>query len=238
MNLRFKKVLYCWCGAAVLLVLMAERVRGEQMLELFNCTWNQVIQKMPEIAEAGYDSLWLPPPTKGASGGFSVGYDVYDPFDLGNLNQAGTTATKYGTEADLLLMVQVAHRFGLRVYFDNIMNHRGSTVPGFNAQTPTNFYPGLIPQDFHLQTGPGGHYTNWPGVQDFNNQWDVQYESLAGLVDLANEPGSVNGNFGLTLDWYLSGSRIIPPITWTPMARRSAGRGVRSTGTDSRCPRM
>jgi hypothetical protein len=181
--------------------------RGEQILELFNCTWAQVTQKMPEIAEAGYDALWLPNPAKGASGGYSVGYDQFDPFDLGNLNQAGSVATMYGTEAQLLIMVQTAHRFGIRVYFDNIMNHRGTTVPGYNSSTPTNFYPGLIPQDFHLQVTSSGHYQNWPTVQDYNNQWDVQNESLAGLVDLANEPGSINDNFGATL-----GSTTTKPV--------------------------
>ena len=38
------------------------------MLELFQMTWPQITQKMPEIAEAGYDSLWLPNPAKGNSG--------------------------------------------------------------------------------------------------------------------------------------------------------------------------
>lgn len=183
----------------VLLAIAGPVARGEQVLELFNCTWPQVTQKMPEIAEAGYDALWLPPPAKGASGGYSVGYDLYDPFDLGSLNQAGSVATHYGTQAQLLQMVQTAHRFGIRVYFDNVMNHRATTVPGYNAQTPTNFYPGLVPADFHLQKLTNGYYQNWPTVQDWNNQWDVQYESLSGLVDLANEPGSVNGNFGASL---------------------------------------
>ena len=185
--------------ACISFLLAPTRTKGDQMLELFNCSWNLISQKMPEIAEAGYDSLWLPNPAKGTSGGFSVGYDLYDPFDLGSLNQAGSVPTRYGTQAELLQMVQIAHRFGIRVYFDNVMNHRGNTVPGYDAQTPTNFYPGLSPKDFHLQTGPGGRYTNWPAVQDYNNQWDVQNEVLSGLVDLANEPGTNNVNFGTTL---------------------------------------
>ena len=37
-------------------------VRGEAMLQLFNVSWTDVTKKMPEIAEAGYDALWLPPP--------------------------------------------------------------------------------------------------------------------------------------------------------------------------------
>ena len=172
--------------------------RGEAMLELFNVKWADMTAKMPEIAEAGYDSLWVPNPAKGESGSYSVGYDLFDPFDLGDKNQKGTIATQWGTKAQLLQMVQTAHRFGIRVYFDNVMNHRAFTVPGYNSNTPTNYYPGLIPQDFHLQT-VGANFQNWPSVQDYSVQWDVQYESLGGLIDLANEPGLVNGNFGPTL---------------------------------------
>lgn len=168
--------------------------RTEVILQLFNVNWSDLTRKMPEIAEAGYTALWLPPPTKGSSV-FSIGYDLFDPFDLGDINQSGTTATHYGTKTQLQEAVRIAHRFGLRVYFDNIMNHRAFTVPGYDANTPTNFYPGLQPKDFHLQT-LGNFFRNWPSVQDWNNQWDVQYQSLGGLIDLATEPGSVNGNFG------------------------------------------
>jgi hypothetical protein len=178
--------------------------RGEAMLQLFNVSWSDVTKKMPEIAEAGYDAIWLPPPAKGSSV-YSIGYDLFDPFDLGDLNQSGTTATHWGTKAQLQELVRTAHRFGIRVYLDNIMNHRAFTVPGYDANTSTNFYPGLIPQDFHLQTS-GNYFRNWPSVQDWNNQWDVQYQSLGGLIDLATEPGSINGNFGAT-----SGSTITKP---------------------------
>jgi len=169
------------------------------MLELFQLTWPQVTQKMPEIAEAGYDSLWLPNPAKGNSGAYSIGYDQFDPFDLGGTNQQGTVATKYGTQAQLIQMVETAHRFGIRVYFDNIMNHRASTVPGYpGSGTPTNYYPGLIPQDFHLKTVAGG-FQNWPSVSYWCDVQNVENQPLLGLCDLAQEPGTVNWNFGSTL---------------------------------------
>src|SRR5262252_9263402 len=183
---------------ALLSCFIAFNAKGEAMLELFQVSWSDLIDKMPEIAEAGYTSLWLPPPAKGSSV-FSVGYDLFDPFDLGDKNQRSTIATKYGTKDQLIKVVETAHRFGIRVYFDNIMNHRAFDVPGYNAQTPTNLYPALIPKDFHLQTISGGFYRNWPNVQDYGNQWDVQNESLSGLIDLANEPGTVNNNFGNSL---------------------------------------
>ena len=183
----------------LLLFANAWMARGEAMLELFQVSWSDLTQKMPELAEAGYASLWLPPPAKGTSGSSSVGYDLFDPFDLGDKNQAGTTATKYGTRAQLIQMVQTAHQFGIRVYFDNIMNHRGNVVPGYNSGTATNYYPGMLPQDFHLKTVSGGFYANWADISDWCNVTNILYNPLLGLVDIANEPGSVNGNFGSTL---------------------------------------
>ncbi len=189
------------CGTtwAVLLLGLSganvNRVRGEAMLELFQTPWSEITQKMPEIAEAGYDSLWLPNPAKGNAGSYSIGYDVFDPFDLGSTNQQGTIATKYGTEDQLITMVETAHRFGIRVYFDNVMNHRSSTVPGDGV--PTDYYPGLVPQDFHLETVAGG-YTNWPNIGDpyWCTTTVVEHQPLLGLADLAQEPGTANLNFG------------------------------------------
>ncbi len=187
----------CWGICIALSVGSLIGARGEAMLELFQMKWTDLSQKMPELAEAGYTSLWLPQPAKGG-GVLSVGYDLFDPFDLGDKNQNGTVATKYGTMAELLQMVETAHRFGIRVYFDNVMNHRQGAVPGYDAYTPTNFFPGLWPQDFHLQTTSGGN-RNWPDVQNWNDQNYVQNEPISGLCDLANEPGGNNYNFGPTL---------------------------------------
>ena len=42
------------------------------MLELFQEAGRRSTQNMPEIAEAGYDSLWLPEPGKNNSGAYSM----------------------------------------------------------------------------------------------------------------------------------------------------------------------
>jgi alpha-amylase len=41
-----------------------------------------------------------------------------DRFDLGDKDQAGSIATRYGTKGEFLRLIEVAHRFGLRVYLD------------------------------------------------------------------------------------------------------------------------
>lgn len=189
---RFAPVL----GLALALLLL-NHSRGEAMLQLFNVNWDELTTKMPEIAEAGYTSLWLPPPAKAGSV-YSVGYDLFDPFDLGDKNQRGTIRTKYGTKAELLQVVETAHRFGLRVYFDNIMNHRGFDIPGYNSSAPTNTYPGLTVQDFHLRKQADGTYRNWDNIADWGNEWQIQHRPLSGLIDLANESSALNENFGLT----------------------------------------
>lgn len=167
------------------------------MLQYFNTSWAEITQKMPELAEAGYTSLWLPPPTKG-SGGLSVGYDLWDRFDLGSKDQRGSVRTRYGTEAELLRLVETAHRFGIRVYFDNIMNHNAFDIPGFNADTPIDIYPGFVPEDFHLRETEDGFYRKWDNTRNWGDAWQVIHLGLSDLIDIAQEPGEWNNNFGPT----------------------------------------
>lgn len=180
---------------AVLFTASLSSARAEVILQYFNTSWRELAEKMPEIAEAGYGALWLPPPTKG-SGGLSVGYDLWDPFDIGGQEQRSTIKTRYGTEAELLALIEVAHRFGIRVYFDNIMNHRAFDVPGYNETTPIDIYPGLVPEDFHLRLTEDGFYRKWDNVANWNDAWQVQNRNFSDLIDISQE--SPNANFGKT----------------------------------------
>jgi hypothetical protein len=168
-------------------------VSGEVILQFFNNSWNEITEEIPEIAETGYTALWLPPPQK-ASGALSVGYDLWDPFDLGGKDQRGTVKTRYGTEEELLRLIETAHRFGLRVYFDNIMNHRAFDVPGYNEDTAIDIYPGMVPEDFHLRVTEDGFYRKWDNTANWGSTWEVQMRNLSDLIDIAHE--TPNGNFG------------------------------------------
>jgi len=167
---------------------------SEVILQYFNTDWSELAGKMPELAEVGYMAIWLPPPTK-ASGGLSTGYDCWDPFDLGGKDQRNSVRTKYGTEADLLNLIETAHRFGIRVYFDNIMNHRAFDVPGYDAATPIDVYPGMVPEDFHLRVTEEGFYRKWDNVANWSDTWQIQYRNFSDLIDIAQESPD-NGNFG------------------------------------------
>lgn len=145
---------------------------NEVILQYFNTSWKEIEYRMPEVAEAGYTSLWLPPPFKGSSGTYSVGFDTFDRFDLGDKDQMGTVRTKYGTKRELLSMIEVAHRFGIRVYFDNVMAHNAGPL---DPVAPGEFFPripGFVPEDFHFVWDNG----NWRKASDsinYNDEWQV-----------------------------------------------------------------
>ena len=60
--------------AGLLLALgLAPSGRAEVILQYFESDWNEIYQRIPEIAEAGYDALWTPPPCKSPEAGAIIG---------------------------------------------------------------------------------------------------------------------------------------------------------------------
>lgn len=86
--------------------------------------WKRLAEQAETLKEAGINMLWLPPAYKGAAGNKSVGYDVYDMYDLGEFNQKGTVATKYGTREEYLQAATRLQKAGISVICDVVLNHR------------------------------------------------------------------------------------------------------------------
>ena len=86
--------------------------------------WNQLSEKAPALAEAGITAVWLPPAYKDAYGTNGVGYAVYDLYDLGEFDQKGSVATKYGTKAEYLAAIHTCQEYGIDVYADIVLNHK------------------------------------------------------------------------------------------------------------------
>lgn len=86
--------------------------------------WNQVADKAGELAEDGITAIWLPPAYKGSGGAADVGYAVYDLYDLGEFDQKGSIATKYGTKEEYLHAIHALHAAGIQVYADIVLDHK------------------------------------------------------------------------------------------------------------------
>ncbi len=137
----------------------------------------------------GIDRIWFPPPSKADSGGFSMGYDPYDYYDLGQYNQQGSTSTRFGTQTDLKNTIAAYKNLGVATMADLVLNHRSGGASESNPNTG------------------GTSYTDFGGVASGECTWNYNefhpstYEvsdpgTFPGFIDVchvtANLPGSAN----------------------------------------------
>ena len=117
-----------WAIAAVAVVasvlasaarLRAEDVSQPAILQWFEATYSTMENRAPDMFLAGYGTAYTPPPGRADTSNSSVGYDVYDRFDLGKPGNP----TLYGTEAGLKQFANVLHRFDGRLDIDAVLNH-------------------------------------------------------------------------------------------------------------------
>ena len=153
---------------------------------MFEAKWETIEDRMADIFVAGYGRMWLPPPARADSGSQSVGYDVFDRFDLGQPRNE----TLYGTKTGLKTLIDSAHRAGIKVNTDFIPNHNGfSDSSTFDNQgTPAD------PNDDVTFLDAGGY----PGFvltlpNDVDGDFHGAFETgeinfrLSGLIDIAQE---------------------------------------------------
>ena len=85
--------------------------------------YNKLKQKVSDLKEKGFNSIWLPPMFK-ATNTDDVGYGVYDIYDLGEFDQKGDVRTKYGTLEELRELIDEIHKHDMQVYADVVLNHK------------------------------------------------------------------------------------------------------------------
>lgn len=87
--------------------------------------WKKIKEEAPQLVEIGINAVWLPPAYKGTQGKHSVGYDVYDLYDLGEFDSKGSVSTKYGTKQEYIEAIETLHQHNIQVYVDIVVNHLG-----------------------------------------------------------------------------------------------------------------
>ena len=186
--------------ALIFVALSATTLFGEVMLQWFETEWDEMYRRIPEVAEAGYNYIWTPPPTKAPVGSSTiwgnVGYSLYDRFDLGDVPQRGTIETRYGTRGSLRNMVDNMHQCDVKIVPDIIMNHNGNG-PDLRE------YPGMKATDFHvweqanycndLNYKRGPRMGNW--YHD-NGYGATMYEDLCSLIDIRTEDCKLTRGWG------------------------------------------
>ncbi|GAB2024524.1 alpha-amylase [Lactovum odontotermitis] len=85
--------------------------------------WSYLTALAPKLKELGISGVWLPPASKGAAGINDVGYGVYDFYDLGEFDQKGSVATKYGTKDEYVNLINALHAQDIEAYADIVFDH-------------------------------------------------------------------------------------------------------------------
>ena len=86
--------------------------------------WVKAAKEARKLAELGFTALWFPPAYKGTNGTYSIGYDTYDLFDLGEFNQKNSIITKYGSKAEYIAAIEALHEQNIGALADIIFNHK------------------------------------------------------------------------------------------------------------------
>ena len=142
--------------------------------------WNLIKEKTNRIARAGFTALWIPPACKAANiGGMSMGYDPYDFYDLGNIDQRGSVKTWFGSQQELLELIHEAHVQGMQVYADMVLNHtNGADEEEINALDGNKHWTKYNP-------GSGKFVRDWRCYHpSYFERWDDR--EFEGMPDLCH----------------------------------------------------
>ncbi len=86
--------------------------------------WKELKENALKLSELGITAAWLPPAYKAAGGGYSVGYDPYDLYDLGEFDQKGTVPTKYGNIKEYMDAIATLKQHNISAIVDIVVNHK------------------------------------------------------------------------------------------------------------------
>lgn len=159
--------------------------------------WNFVSEKIPALSKAGFTAIWLPPACKAANlGGMSMGYDPYDYYDLGDIDQKGSVPTWFGHRNELEKLIQTAHAHQLQVYADMVLNHTNGA-----DEQEVNLYDGKT-RWTKYNPGSGKFSRDWTCYHpSYFERWDD--EAFEGMPDLCHHNPYVYSNLMEYARWLI-----------------------------------
>lgn len=163
--------------------------------------WDHLAKQANTMKLDGFGTLWIPPALKGNSGGYSVGYDPFDDYDLGSKNQKSTVTTRYGIREQLERCCGILRANSFTIMQDVVDNHRDGDDGNF----------GFSYVDAYGNASGGrfgkGYYDFHPNVPQDPDVWDGSNE-----VNFGRDLAPVNG----AGQWVYNG--LISSLGWQTRA--------------------
>lgn len=141
-----------------------------------------ITQKLGYLKSMGVAAIWISPPIDNANkpdGGGTSAYHGYWPRDMMRIEEHFGDAANSWAAFDKL--VAAAHANGIKVIVDFVANHTNDIGVGENGALYNN---GVKVTDYTSDTGPTPYYHHTPNMTNFEDRYQLQYDTLFGLADL------------------------------------------------------
>ncbi len=141
-----------------------------------------ITQKLAYLKSMGVAAIWISPPIDNVNkpdGGGASGYHGYWPRDMMRIEEHFGDATNSWAAFDKL--TAAAHANGIKVIVDFVANHTNDIGVGENGALYNN---GVKVADYSSDTGATPYYHHTPNMSDFQDRYQLQYDTLFGLADL------------------------------------------------------
>lgn len=145
----------------------------------------------------GIDRMYFPAPSKGQGGGYSMGYDPADYYDLGQYFQHGTTQTRFGSQAELKSAIARYKSYGIVSMADIVLNHRSGGDSEYNPKRGYNTWT-----DFS-GTSSGKCKWHWDAFHPNNYCWSDP-GVFGGYPDVCYAAGPAYSDMKGWLNWMKS----------------------------------
>lgn len=153
---------------------------------------------IPRIKRMGFSAIWITPPFR--QNFVQQGSAAYHGYWI---NDFTTIDPRWGTNAQFKNFVDCAHRLGLKVVLDIVVNHTGDIITysdgwyGFRS-SPTN--RAYVPSWASSIKGPSwlndvNNYHNQGNISDWGNSYQIQNGDFFGLDDIKTESDTVINGF-------------------------------------------
>jgi glycosidase len=166
--------------------------------------WKGIADEIPYLANMGVTAIWISPPVENVNvpvvinGGNQAGYHGYWGMDF------YVPEPHFGTWTDFDNMVQTAHANGIHVIMDFAPNHTNPCDPN----NPSYAKDGALYQNgtevSEYDNDPNGYFHHNGTISNYEDLYQVEYENMANLADLAQENSLVDQYLRGAVDTWLS----------------------------------
>lgn len=165
----------------------------------YNTMKNQANNLRYMAGGKGINRMYFPPPSKSDGGGYSMGYNPYDYYDVGQYNQKGTVETRFGSQAELKNAISTYRSKGIVCMADIVLNHRSGGGSQYNPRLGYNTWT-----DF---TGTASGKCTWQWwCFHPNNYCSGDPGAFGGYPDVCYSAGEAYNDMKGWLNWLKSTS--------------------------------